>query len=148
MAYKTMVDDKPKWITLDCTLSDNKLFKLEMRHIGFFHKRGIIVVYNKFINKCDYELRLKDNTVIINDIDNPINIMITKNNIKYLVNNKNNGLPFIFEIVDNRRINFKIIMDILNAKKRKLIATINLEITFFPDKESFEIISCNVNYVD
>lgn len=128
-----------KWINPEIVLIDHKLFTLYFRHIGFFDKRKIIINYNKFQNKCSYDLRVRRSALIINGVEMKLNPKARENNIKYLGREKK-GLPIILNVSDEKMISCKIELDIYKDVPKKFLVKVVLKIEYYFKSRNYRII--------
>ena len=120
-----------KWIHPETVLIDHKLFTLCFRHIGFFDKKKIIINYNKFQNKCSYDLRVKKSALVINGIDMKINPKARENNLKY-PGNSNKGLPVILDVSDEK--------DIYKDVPRKVQVKVIIKVEYYFKNRNYRIV--------
>ena len=132
-----------KWIHPETVLIDHKLFTLYFRHIGFFDKKKIIINYNKFQNKCSYDLRVKKSALVINGIDMKINPKARENNLKY-PGNSNKGLPIILNVSDEKMTFCKIELDIYKDVPRKLLVKVIIKVEYYFKNRNYRIVEAEV----
>lgn len=131
--YKTFEWVHPNVIILDC-----KLFSIYFKHVGFFDN-DFIINYNHLINKCDYDVHIKEKGVVINNTERKPR----RNYLKFSAK-QDEVLPILFDMTNNEKMKYRIELEVYRDMPRNHLANVVIEIEYYPNKRNYKIIETTI----
>lgn len=126
--YKTFEWIHPNVIILNC-----KLFSIYFKHVGFFDD-DFIINYNHLLNKCDYDIKIKEKHVVINNIEKKPR----RNYLKFSAK-QDEVLPILFDMTNNEKMRYRIELVVYRDIPTNLLANAVIEIEYYPNKRKYKI---------
>lgn len=126
-----------EWIHPDKIIMDGKYFSFNYKHVGFCNDEYIIN-YNHFYNKCNYDIKIKNVNLKINNVDyKPTRKFIKVFKYETVI------FPFLLPIKEpimNCKIQFQIYMNNIN----KHLADAYFEVDYNSIIKDYEIIEVHI----